>query len=171
MPVVVFDFAKKFFNTIQLSMSQSAEERERNAIDSLLMKVAIKRSKRDALTQSSNILKEQNEEYEKALQEAKDTEELQSDAKVVQEKQANTINDDIVYNTLNDPNENDLDALPLEAEENNECVYIRAMLSNGVRIERRFHYKSNIGNVILWVQHELINNHQFGLINNFKLIS
>eukprot|EP01083_Nonionella_stella_P194410 717104_1 len=111
MPVVVFDFAKKFFNTIQLSMSQSAEERERNAIDSLLMKVAIKRSKRDALTQSSNILKEQNEEYEKALQEAKDTEELQSDAKV----QANTINDDIVYNTLNDPNENDLDALPLEA--------------------------------------------------------
>eukprot|EP01083_Nonionella_stella_P194409 717103_1 len=100
MPVVVFDFAKKFFNTIQLSMSQSAEERERNAIDSLLMKVAIKRSKRDALTQSSNILKEQNEEYEKALQ----------DAKVVQEKQANTINDDIVYNNLNDP-------LPLEAEE------------------------------------------------------
>ena len=81
-------------------------------------------------------------------------------------------NDNDIYNI---DNQIELDPLPSEVSlddvEESECVSIRVRLPNGIRIERRFIKTSNIGSIILWVQHECVKHKQTHLINHSQLIS
>jgi len=54
----------------------------------------------------------------------------------------------------NEIEEIELDDLPPEEKESNECVVMRVRLPNGERLQRRFHYTANMADVTLWTQHE-----------------
>merc|ERR1712130_97588 len=158
------------------------------------MELAMEQSRRESFRKERN---EQDREYEKALKEAKEKE--LEEQKLEEEKQDNhkNINKEAFLSPLtsdysdmaspinsemdimaNNNNHNynitehiNLDPLPMEPEDNNEVVYIRMRLPNGIRSERRFHYTSNIGDIILWTEHECLQHAQAHLIGHSQLIS
>eukprot|EP01083_Nonionella_stella_P001808 5183_1 len=176
------------------------------------MQLAMEQSRQVAYR---NTVKEQDQEYEEALREAKESEEKSSPFNLEQcDSKMNLMNGDVNMNisednvlssnpissvpiTSNDdydynqsqsdlmdmglgPQSEDtysidrhitLDPLPDEAADDNECVYIRMRLPNGVRSERRFHYTSNIGDIIIWSQHECMKHGQTHLIGHSQIVS
>eukprot|EP01084_Bolivina_argentea_P125934 223056_1 len=153
------------------------------------MELAIEQSRRDAF---KNTIKEEDKEYERALQEHKEENTMlsqpitsNSEHDIVSPMdmtplQSDDISDNINNINYNDENDNkaydmsnaiELDELTQEVEENNECVYIRIRLPNGWRAQRRFHYTNMVKDVILWTQHECKKHNQIHLINHSQLIS
>ena len=52
-----------------------------------------------------------------------------------------------------------------------ETVSVRIRLPNGKQCLRKFTHKNNIGDIKNWVNHELVNNENAELINEFELVS
>ena len=137
------------------------------------MKVALEQSKSETLKENSSTIKQQNDEYESALQEAQqkqlkqqqrdeEEKELQDDIKEIVSKEEEEDSEEMMIA---------LDPLPEEAEDDEECVVVRVRFKDGMAMKRRFHFSSIFGNVILWIEHELLNRDQFELIGHFQIIS
>ena len=147
------------------------------------MELAMEQSRRDAFRSTR---KQQDEEYQRALREAEDAKE--------EMLAINEIKDEIVHNTtmshednsdelkVNDHDLNaydhvveqqhiELDPLPIECVDDEECVCVRIRLPNGIRSERRFHFSSTIGDIVLWTKHLFVEHGQTHLIGNSQLIS
>lgn len=66
---------------------------------------------------------------------------------------------------------NDLPRLKNEPSKTEDTVSIRVRLPNGKRLSRRFDRTDNIGSIKTWVNHELVQNDNAELINDFELVS
>lgn len=145
------------------------------------MELAIDNSRRDAFRQDR---KTQDQEYERALKEAEAAE--AANRGILEEEcsnvMASNMNNELipsseqsasppVHDLENEEEDVELEDLPPEAEDNNECVVMRVRLPNGERLQRRFHYTSNMADVTLWTQHECRRHGQSYLIGHSQLIS
>eukprot|EP00484_Ammonia_sp_Unknown_P001312 CAMPEP_0197021306 /NCGR_PEP_ID=MMETSP1384-20130603/2181_1 /TAXON_ID=29189 /ORGANISM="Ammonia sp." /LENGTH=452 /DNA_ID=CAMNT_0042449099 /DNA_START=85 /DNA_END=1443 /DNA_ORIENTATION=- len=79
--------------------------------------------------------------------------------------------DDSMNDMYNIENKMELDALPPEAEESEECVCVRIRLPNGIRCQRRFHFSASMEEVMLWTYHECMKHRQTHLVNHCQLVS
>jgi len=148
------------------------------------MELAIDNSRRDAFRQDR---KTQDQEYERALKEAEAEAAEAANRGILEEEESSNVmagnmNNEAVPSSEQSasPPRHDADHeeedivlrdLPLEPEESSDCVTMRVRLPNGERLQRRFHYRSNIADVTLWTQHECKRYGQTYLIGNSQLIS
>merc|ERR1712083_182744 len=142
------------------------------------MELAIEQSRRDAF---QTTRKQQDEEYQRALREAKENEKVGMGMGMEDEIVHNTTLSNEEYSNeeklqLNDYEAKeddivDLDPLPNECVDDSECVCVRLRLPNGIRSERRFHYSSTIGDICHWTKHLFVEHEQTHLIGNSQLIS
>jgi len=152
------------------------------------MELAIAQSRRDAF---QSTRKQQDEEYQRALKEAEEADMSMAMAMTMNEEkdeivhnstlsQEETNSDEIKTNGLDNYDhasdtqiEEDikLETLPIECVDDDECVYVRIRLPNGIRSERRFHFSSTVKDVVLWCKHLFVEHGQTHLMNNFQIIS